>query len=47
MDGKVEGGVWDSAPWTLDFVDIIAKAGPKPLKTRAKILWVFIFCEIL
>ena len=40
IDGKGDEGVWASAPWTEDFVDILGDSLAKPaLHTRMKMLW--------
>ncbi len=40
VDGSLDKSVWDVAPWTEDFGDILGDAGPTPrFRTRAKILW--------
>ena len=40
IDGKLDDAVWQSAPWTADFVDIEGDRRPKPrYRTRAKIAW--------
>lgn len=38
LNGRPEGPIWDSAPWTEDFVDISTEAAPR-FRTRAKMLW--------
>ena len=40
LDGRLTEGVWASAPWTADFVDIEGDSRPAPrFRTRAKMLW--------
>ena len=40
VDGKLDDNVWQSAPWTDDFVDIEGDVKPAPrFRTRAKMLW--------
>ncbi len=40
VDGKLDDNVWQSAPWTDDFVDIEGDLKPRPrFRTRAKMLW--------
>ncbi|HIK93820.1 MAG TPA: DUF4440 domain-containing protein [Planctomycetes bacterium] len=40
VDGRLDDDVWQSAPWTDDFVDIEGDAKPRPrFCTRAKMLW--------
>ena len=51
VDGQVEGGEWDEAEWTEDFVDIEGDKKPLPrYRTRIKMLWddeyLYIACEL-
>ncbi|MCW5943892.1 MAG: carbohydrate-binding family 9-like protein [Fimbriimonadaceae bacterium] len=40
ISGRFDDLVWDLAPWTDDFADILGENGPRPLyRTRAKMLW--------
>jgi len=40
IDGKLDDPVWQSAPWSEDFVDIEGDKRPKPaFRTHAKLLW--------
>jgi hypothetical protein len=40
IDGRLDKDVWQSAPWTEDFVDIQGETYPGPrFRTRAKMLW--------
>lgn len=44
IDGCLDDGAWQSAPWTEDFVDIEGDLRPRPrprprFRTRAKMLW--------
>lgn len=40
ISGKMNDPLWNLAPWTDDFVDILGDAGPKPrYRTRVKMLW--------
>jgi predicted metalloprotease with PDZ domain len=40
IDGRLDDGDWESAPWTDEFVDIEGDARPRPrFRTRAKMLW--------
>ncbi len=40
IDGRLDEGAWERAPWTGDFVDIEGSKQPSPrLRTRAKLLW--------
>lgn len=40
IDGDLSHAVWDAAPWTDDFVDILGGRGRPPwLRTRVKMLW--------
>ncbi len=40
IDGVPEPEVWEQAPWTEDFVDILGAGSPAPrFRTRARMLW--------
>lgn len=40
QDGRLDHAVWQTAPWTDDFVDIEGDAKPAPrFRTRVKMLW--------
>jgi hypothetical protein len=40
IDGDIHKAVWQTAPWTDDFIDIEGDLKPKPpLRTRVKMMW--------
>jgi hypothetical protein len=40
LSGKMDDPLWETAPWSDDFVDILGPAGPTPrFRTRMKMLW--------
>jgi len=40
VDGRLDKPVWQTVPWTDDFVDILGERKPRPrFRTRAKMLW--------
>jgi hypothetical protein len=40
VDGVMDEGIWEKAPWSEDFTDIEGDSRPKPMyRTRVKMLW--------
>lgn len=40
MTGRMDDPLWERAPWTDDFIDILGEEAPRPYyRTRVKMLW--------
>ncbi|QQL45424.1 carbohydrate-binding family 9-like protein [Sulfuriroseicoccus oceanibius] len=51
VDGKADDGVWQTAEWTADYIDIEGESKPKPWhRTRCKMAWddryFYVFAEM-